>query len=195
MSGLIFVICMVIVVIAVAVVGWRIGRAQAAPQPVPDPVVPTVTPQTIEELNRRVEEAYSQKVTEATKGFGEDLTATSKRLGEQVERLTTNVITSEIQQYQKTLDQVRAAAEGASAQIQQAVTQQQTELRTAMEATIKAEQERRLGLIDARLADIVTSYITESLGAGVDLGAQTDYIVQALEARREDIKKDLSHGL
>ena len=176
-------------------VGLIVGLLVGRPKPSTGPQAVTISPKTQDELNADIEASYRERVKLATADFGEDLSATSKRLSEQVERLTTEVITTELEQYQKTLEGVRSVAAGTATQIQQAVEEQQTKLRQSMETMIQEEQTRRLAIIDTRMGEIVSGYITESLGAGVDLGAQADYIVASLEARREDIKRDLSNGL
>lgn len=160
-----------------------------------DSPTPHITPEEATELEAKLQAAYNEQIKLATAAFAQDLSSTSKRLSEQVERLTTQVITSELEQYQQTLERVRGVAEGTAGQIQKAVEEQQGEMRKTLEATLQAEKTRQLQLLDQRLGDIVSGYIAESLGQGVDLGAQADYIVKALEARREDIKRDLGHGV
>jgi hypothetical protein len=136
------------------------------------------------------------KITEPTQAeleavFGTDLTATSKQLSDQVKRLTTTVIEEELEAYQKTLEQVRLAATQAMDQIHQAVEHQRIELRQGMEAELENEKKALTDKFDAKLGDVVASYISEALGSGVDLGAQMQFILTSLEAHKADIRKDL----
>lgn len=146
-------------------------------------------------LKQELETAYRRQIQELTGTFAQDLAATSKKLSDQVERLTTEVISTELEQYQATMDQVRGIADQAAAQIKAAMEQQQAGLQQAVEQAVAAERDQRLAQIDSRLSQIISSYLVESLGSGVDLGAQADYIVQSLESHKEDIKKDLSSGI
>jgi hypothetical protein len=159
----------------------------------PKPVA--VSEPTAAELDAKLKTAYEAKITEATGTFGEDLKATSQKLSEQVSRLTTTVIEEELEAYQKTLEEVRKVATQAMEQIHQAVEHQRVELRQGMEAELAAEKKVLADKFDAKMGDIVASYISESLGSGVDLGSQMQFILTSLEAHKEDIRKDLLGGV
>ncbi len=159
----------------------------------PKPV--KVSEPTAAELEAKLKTAYEAQIAASVQVFGEDLKATSARLGEQVSRLTTTVIEEELDQYQKTLEQMRHAAGEAMEKIRAAVEQQRVELKAGMEADLAAERQRQADKFDAKLGDVVSSYIAESLGGGVDLGSQMQYILQSLETHKEDIKKDLLGGV
>ena len=146
---------------------------------------------TADELDDKLKNAYEAKIGEATQTFGTDLQATSKRLSEQVSRLTTTVIEEELEAYQKTLEEVRKTATEAMEQIHQAVEHQRVELRQGMEAELASEKKLLADKFDTKMGDIVSSYISESLGSGVDLGAQMQFILTSLEAHKPDIRKDL----
>jgi len=149
----------------------------------------------VAQLQQTLERGYRQQIEASIAIFGKDLTATSQLLSKQVERLTTDVITRELDQYAQTLEQVRTVASEAAAQIHKTITEQQASLQKALEETVAVEQERRLTQIDSHLSEIISSYLVEALGAGVDLGAQTDYIMKSLEGHKADIKKDLTRGV
>jgi hypothetical protein len=167
----------------------QLKKQAAQPKPV------GVSEPTAQELDQKLKVAYEAKITEATGTFGNDLKATSQRLSEQVSRLTTTVIEEELEAYQKTLEEVRKVATQAMEQIHEAVEHQRVELRQGMEAELAAEKKVLADKFDAKMGDIVASYISESLGSGVDLGAQMQFILTSLEAHKEDIRKDLLGGV
>jgi signal transduction histidine kinase len=154
------------------------------------PVVKVEQP-TAAELQAKLKAAYEAKISEATQTFGADLHDTSQKLSEQVQRLTTTVIEEELEAYQKTLEEVRKTATEAMDQIHQAVEHQRSEMRQGMEAELAAEKKILAEKFDAKMGDVVASYISESLGNGVDLGAQMQFIIGSLEAHKDDIRKDL----
>src|SRR5205814_866397 len=117
------------------------------------------------------------------------------RLTEQVSRLTTTVIEEELDAYQKTLEQVRQVATQAMDQIHQAVEHQRVELRQGMEAELAQEKKHLADKFDAKMGDVISSYISEALGSGVDLGAQMQFILTSLEAHKEEIRKGLLNGV
>lgn len=167
---------------------------QAAPAATVAPIV-RVEPPTAAELQAKLKAAYEAKIAEAVQGFGVDLHATSQKLSEQVQRLTTTVIEEELEGYQKTLEEVRKSATAAMDQIHQAVEHQRAELRQGMETELTAEKKILADKFDAKMGDVVASYISESLGSGVDLGAQMQFILKSLESHKEDIRKDLLNGI
>jgi hypothetical protein len=80
-------------------------------------------------------------------------------------------------------------------QIHQAVEHQRVELRQGMEAELESEKKILADKFDAKIGDVVASYISESLGSGVDLGAQMQFILTSLESHKEEIRKDLLNGV
>lgn len=152
---------------------------------------PVLTPPTAAALEAQLKLAYERQITTASEQLGVDLKATSGRLSEQVERLTTSVIEEELEGYQKTLEEVRKVATETMEQIHHAVDEQRATLQAKLEEELAEERARAVEQFDIRMADIVTAYITESLGGGIDLGAQMEYITTTLEANKEALKKDL----
>ena len=150
---------------------------------------------TAAELEAKLKAAYEAEITKSTQVFAVDLQGTSTRLSEQVSRLTTQVIEEELGAYQSTLEELRKVAAGTMEQIRSSVESQRLELRTSMEADIATERERLITKFESKMGDIVASYITESLGGGIDLGTQMNYIVASLEAHKDDIRKDLTNGI
>jgi hypothetical protein len=159
------------------------------------PQAPTISQPTAAELEQRLKATYEAKIAEASDIFGNDLKGTSAKLSEQVARLTTTVIEEELAAYQKTLEEVRHVATQAMDQIHQAVEHQRVELRQGMEAELSEEKKRLAEKFEAKFGDVVSSYISESLGSGVDLGAQMQFILTSLEAHKEEIRKDLLNGV
>ena len=191
LAGLVVVLVMVVVIQNLQL--QRASKAQAAAIAVAKPL--RVSEPTAADLELKLKAAYEAKIGEATQTFGTDLKATSTRLSEQVSRLTTTVIEEELEAYQKTLEEVRHVATEAMEQIHQTVEHQRVELRQGMEADMAEEKKHLAAKFDAKMGDVVSSYISEALGSGVDLGAQMQFILTSLEAHKEEIRKDLLNGI
>ncbi len=171
----------------------RANRKAAILKNTPRPI--TVPEPTVAELEAKLKASYEAEIAKSTQVFAVDLQGTSTRLSEQVSRLTTQVIEEELGAYQSTLEELRKVAAGTMDQIRSSVESQRLELRTSMEADIATERERLIAKFEAKMGDIVASYIAESLGGGIDLGSQMNYIVASLEAHKDDIRKDLTNGI
>jgi len=146
---------------------------------------------TAAQLETQLTAAYEKQIADSVQVFGQDLGATSTRLGEQVSRLTTTVIEEELDAYQKTLEEVRVSATKAMEQIREAVERQRVELQQGMEADVADQRKQLVDRFTAKMGDVVSSYIAESLGGGVDLGSQMEFILASLEEHKDDIRKDL----
>lgn len=149
----------------------------------------------VAELEAKLTHDYEHQIETASAHLGEELKATSARLNEQVVRLTTNVIEAELEGYQKTLEEVRKVSNETMKQLYHSVEEQRVELRKTMEQELAEERQQLVARFDTRMGEIVASYITESLGGGVDLGSQMAYITETLEANKAALKKDLLSGL
>jgi hypothetical protein len=191
LSGLLLMLTIVVVVQSLQLRKFHHLEHDLRTQPKPL----KISQPTAAEIEAKLKAAYEAKITEATQTFGTDLTDTSKRLTEQVSRLTTTVIEEELEAYQKTLEEVRKVATQAMDQIHQAVEHQRVELRQGMEAELESEKKVLADKFDAKVGDVVASYISEALGSGVDLGAQMQFILTSLEAHKEEIRKDLLNGV
>ncbi|HEY6736940.1 MAG TPA: hypothetical protein VI322_04465 [Candidatus Saccharimonadia bacterium] len=169
---------------------------QAAASPPPQRVAQTVIPEpTVAELQAKLTAVYEREINKSGETFAADLRGTSAKLSEQVTRLTTKVIEEELEAYQKTLEEVRQVATGAMNQIREAVEHQRIELRQGMEQELATERQHLADKFDAKMGDVIASYISESLGSGVDLGAQMQFILTSLESHKSEIRKDLLDGV
>lgn len=191
LTGLLLMLTIVIVMQTLEI--RKLRRQQHTVPGTPKPL--KISEPTAAEIEAKLKAAYEGKIVEATQTFSGDLTSTSKRLSEQVSRLTTTVIEEELEAYQKTLEEVRKTATQAMEQIHQAVEHQRIELRQGMEAELEEEKKILADKFDAKIGDVVASYISESLGSGVDLGAQMQFILTSLESHKEEIRKDLLNGV
>jgi hypothetical protein len=104
--------------------------------------------------------------------------------------LSTNLL-AEFEKYQVTLSGLRDETIKQFGKIQEELDHRRLELMEHMDRQVAEEHTKRVEAFNARLGDVVTSYIAESLGDQVDLGAQTSYILKVLEAHKEDIKRDV----
>ena len=182
----------VLLTLVTVVQSFQLSRLRKLEQDTADKPKPIkVSQPTAAELEAKLKAAYEAQIATTAQVFGEDLKATSARLGEQVSRLTTTVIEEELSAYHQTLEQVRQSATEAMEKIRAAVEQQRVELHDGMKADLDAERARLIEKFQAKMGDVVSSYIAESLGGGVDLGAQMQYILASLEAHKDDIAKDL----
>ncbi len=80
-------------------------------------------------------------------------------------------------------------------ELKQAQTKQ-AQLYSQFESSVHAEMETKKAFlakqIDTRLADAIGSFLTETLGKNIDLGAQTAYLTDMLEQHKDELKQEVT---
>lgn len=70
---------------------------------------------------------------------------------------------------------------------QELYTAKQTELEQKLEAEMQKRREAYTAQLDTKLSDAVATFLSDTLGHNVDLGAQTAYLVAELEAHKDEL--------
>ncbi|MGB3023619.1 MAG: hypothetical protein WBB39_02320 [Candidatus Saccharimonadales bacterium] len=97
------------------------------------------------------------------------------------------------------LDEREAKLADYQASLEAALTDRQakqTALHDDFEAKLQAEIEAKKAFmirqIDTKLADAVSSFLVETLGSNIDLGAQEPYLTSLLESHKEELKRGVT---
>ena len=121
-----------------------------------------------------------------------DLQTTATELNKQLEKLGDAVVTSETERYKTMLEALRVQAETVITTAQTDIKDHQTDLKAKLTDNITAEQQRLVAQLDTKLADAVSSFLTETLQHNVDLGAQVPYMLATLEEHKAELIKGIS---
>lgn len=159
--------------------------------PVAAPKAPPQGPVDTGRLEAKAEAAFEQAINDATASFKADVGGSSHRLGDLIVRLTTDVVEKEMEVYRTALGQARDASIQSLQQMQTTIESRQQELVEGVEGELQKRKQALIDRLDAKLGAAVAAYVVESLGQGVDLGAQRSYLLQSLEAHKDELKKDL----
>lgn len=172
-------------------------------------------PMAVKERLLRVAETDYEKVLEDSVGdFHGELEGTTKEINSQIAKLSDDIISEEMDRYKKTLDELRGQAEQARSGAQSEIEKHQTELEaliverqksietkfierhTALEQQAEAEilamKQSYVDRIDKKLADAVTSFLSETLQYNADLGAQEAYLLSELEKHKTELINEVS---
>lgn len=158
---------------------------------------------TKERLLKTAEVHFEAALTHATGEFHKDLKDTAAKLNKQLATIGTTIIEQEMKQYRaslttltKQLETTMAASQAdivaSQTAAQQKLVEQQATLDKQLSDEMAAEKERLLAQIDTKLADAVSSFLIETLGHNVDLGAQTAYLTTMLDEHKAELAKELS---
>ncbi|HUC96099.1 MAG TPA: hypothetical protein VMR16_00325 [Candidatus Saccharimonadales bacterium] len=132
-----------------------------------------------------------------------DLKTTAAKLNGRLEKLGSEIVSDEMKRYRMDLDQLRkqteANIEGAQteisahqAELKTRIDERRAELEAKMIEEIAAEKQILIQMTDTKLADAVASFLAETLGHNIDLGAQSAYLTAMLDEHKEEIKKGIA---
>lgn len=120
-----------------------------------------------------------------------DLKATTATLNKQLEKLGSEIVTTETERFHTILQDLRAQAETIVSNAQTEISGHQTEIKAKLTESMDAEKQRLITQIDTKLADAVASFLTETLQHNVDLGAQSAYLTSLLEEHKDELIKGI----
>jgi len=130
-------------------------------------------------------------VMQSSEHLQASLAVTIKGLNEKAEEMATMTLSQEFEKYQASLGALREETINEFNDLQKQLETRRAELTMELEKLVAKDREERVDAFNARIADVVSSYLVEALDKGVDLGTQSKYIIHTLEAHKEDIKKDI----
>jgi hypothetical protein len=167
-----------------------------------------------ERLLQESEASFQAVLDKSAADLQHDLDKTAGQLNAVLQKIGAEVVGNEMERYRLQLDEIRKEAAGAIGNAQDEINKHQEELKAklaeeqvearaklAEELTIEkqrvvqeimAEKQQLLAQIDTKLADAVSSFLLESLGHNVDLGAQTAYLTAQLQEHKDDFKRSIT---
>lgn len=149
-------------------------------------------PPAVREKILQQSEAHFQTVLDRSADqLQHDLTSTAERLNKLLEKLGTEIVGKEMERYRLELDEIHKQADAAMSGAQTEIDTHQTELKAKLAEEIAAEKQQLVAQIDTRLNDAVASFLVETLGHNVDLGAQNQYLMDLLDQHKEAFKKEV----
>lgn len=121
-----------------------------------------------------------------------DLRASEDNLTARLEKLSADIVSRETDRYRQELEKLHAKVEATDKSAESEIKKSEDELKAQMEQEIAEQKQRKLEQLDAKISDAVTSFLLETLGHDVDLGAQSKYLTAQLEAHKAEIIKGVS---
>lgn len=132
-----------------------------------------------------------------------DLKNTSMHLNQQLRKLGTEIVSDEMRRYNSGLNQLRQQAEKTitdatseiakhQAELKSKIDEQQIRLEKELNEKFANDKELVTKQLDTKIADILTSFLTETLQHNVDLGAQNDYLLDTLKDHKAELIKEIT---
>ena len=146
----------------------------------------------LENIQKVAKEQLAHAAQDAAARLQKSLNNSVDQVAANINDSLSTVLTAEFEKYQVSLSALRDQTIEQFGTIQQELDHRRVELMEHLDREIAEEHAKRVDAFNARLGDVVASYISESLGSQVDLGAQSSYIIKVLEEHKEDIKRDVT---
>lgn len=192
----IFLLINVFIIGALSATAIRHAWAHFHPRPakVDKPTVQPVhlPPEVKEKLLEKAQADFKAILDKSANELQTDLQTTATELNKQLEKLGDAVVTSEAERYKTMLEALRVQAETVITTAQTDIKDHQTDLKAKITDNVKAEQEHLIAQLDTKLADAVSSFLTETLQHNVDLGAQVPYMLATLEEHKAELIKGIN---
>ncbi len=172
----------------------RLAEAAAVKKPNEEPQQkPRLSSEKMVELNGKLERETEAAIDKASASLQGELDKSLGRVGQNVGDLSDKIVQDELTKYQNALEEVRQASIEKLSEVQQAIDKRRIELEQALTDDVAAEKAKVLERFNKQIGEVVSAYLIEALGAGVDLGAQSSYILTTLEENKAEILKALEH--
>ena len=143
------------------------------------------------EVEKKADAQLLQAVQVASQRLEASVNKGVEQLAAHVNDVASTSIRNEFDKYQASLRALNNQTIEQFAKIQADLEQQRNDLLKQLQTEVAQERERRLNKFGERINDVVSSYLAETLGSRVDLGAQSGYILESLQKHKEDIKRDI----
>jgi hypothetical protein len=143
------------------------------------------------EAEKHIQTELQHAASDMVNQLRESMKQTASQVAVHIDETTQNTIIHELEKYQVSLQALREQSITEFGKMQKELDEKRIVMQQAIERVARAELARRVDQFNNRLGDVVSSYIVESLGSRVDLGAQLPFILQNLEDHKEDIKRDV----
>lgn len=130
-------------------------------------------------------------VAQSSELFSASLATTIQGITDKTQEMAGMTLTTEFAKYQASLEALREETIQEFSDLQKQLEARRGELTVELEKLVAKDREERVDAFNARIADVVSSYLVEAMDKGIDVGAQSKYIIRTLEAHKEDIKKDI----
>jgi len=161
-----------------------------------------ISPEIKARLMKAAEAKLEAALERSSVQFEKSLQETTGRLDRQLERLGSKIISDEMARYNKALEELQAHTQlsisGAQSEIathqedlKAKLAERQAELEAQLAQEMDAKKEQLARELDTKLADAVASFLIETLGHDVDLGAQSAYLTKMLDEHKEEITKGI----
>ena len=147
-----------------------------------------------EELRNRGRLHFEKIISENAMFLQQDLRLTTSQLNEFMKQEITKNLTDEFAKYEQSITDAKQMAIDSIQKTNAAIDEQRQLLGQQVQQEIAAEKQHLVARFEQNMTDIVNHYVLAAVGNQIDLNDQLDYILADLEANKQALLEDISHG-
>ena len=147
-----------------------------------------------EELRNRGRLHFEKIISENAMFLQQDLRITTSQLNDYMKDEITRTLQEEFTKYEESIANAKKIAIESINKTQTVIEQQRQILGDQLQKQIAGEKESLLSRFDENMAEIVNHYVLAAIGDQIDLSDQLEYILNDLEANKEQIIEDIRNG-
>lgn len=161
---------------------------------------------TTSQLNKVLEKVGSEIVESESRLYKENLNDVVSRTNQAVGEAQQNLVKHQAELEKKLAERqsgfeaklvelqtsIEKTLTSRQVEIDQLLDKRRKDLETQLEKEMTAQKDHLIQQLDTKLADVVSSFLTEVMQHEVDLGAQEAFLLAQLEEHKEELKKGLA---
>lgn len=147
-----------------------------------------------EELRNRGRLHFEKIIGENAMFLQQDLRLTTSQLNDYMKNEITVKLKDEFAKYEKSIMDAKTMAMDSIQKTNDAIEEQRSVVSQEVQKQILVEKKQIIEKFEKNMADIINHYVVEAIGNQIDLNNQLEHILADLEANKEAIKEDISHG-
>lgn len=147
-----------------------------------------------QELRKRGLRHFEEVINENAMFLQQDLRLTASQVNDYMKQEIRKTLSQEFAKYQQSISDAKQLAIDSIDTTQAAIEQQRDILTTQLNQQFEAAKAQLVAHFQENMADIINHYVMLAIGDQIDLNDQLDFIIEDLEANKQAIIEDISHG-
>ena len=147
-----------------------------------------------EELRNRGRLHFEKIIGDNAMFLQQDLRLTTSQLNEYMKTEITRKLQDEFNKYEQSIMDAKQLAIESIQKTNAAIDEQRQILGQQVTEEMKNEKQELIKHFEENMANIVNHYVLDAIGNQIDLNDQLEYILTQLEANKQAIIEDITHG-
>jgi hypothetical protein len=147
-----------------------------------------------EELRNKGRLHFEKVISENAMFLQQDLRLTTSQVNSYLKDEINKTLQKEFSRYESSISDAKQLAVESIRKTQDTLEEQRKLLGSQLRHEVAREKTRMIENFQANMVEIINHYLVEAIGNQIDLNDQLDYIISEIDARKDEIVKDIADG-